>query len=107
MKTHSGEKSQKCNQCDYVSVRADIMRKHLRTHAGEKLHKCNQCDFAAVEAGNLRKHLKIHSGEKPNKGDIQQLAQDRKYKKVSNDHAISRNHLLDHTDLMTFLFNCS
>ena len=34
---HTVEKSQnKCNQCDYASSRADILRRHLKTHNGEK-----------------------------------------------------------------------
>ena len=28
--------------------------------SGEKLNKCNQCDFASSSASYLRKHLKIH-----------------------------------------------
>ena len=42
LKKHSGEKSNKCNQCDYASSNAD----HLRTHSGEKSHKCNQYQYA-------------------------------------------------------------
>ena len=57
LKTHSGEKSHKCNQC------GNFWR-HLKNHSGEKPHKCNQCDFASVRAGNLRTHLKTHSAEK-------------------------------------------
>ena len=64
LKTHSGEKSYKCNQCDYASVQAGDLRKHFKTHSGEKSHKCNQCDYASLRAGNLRRHLKTHSGEK-------------------------------------------
>ena len=67
LKIHSGEKPNKCNQCDYASSRAGHLRKHLKMHTGEKSNKCNQCDFASLYAGNLRKHLKTHSGEKPNK----------------------------------------
>ena len=38
------------------------LRRHLKTHIGEKTNKCSQCQFASREAGNLRRHL--HSGEK-------------------------------------------
>ena len=44
----------------------DFMR-HLKAHSGERSNKCNQCDFAFIQAGNLRPHVKAHSGEKPNK----------------------------------------
>ena len=33
LKTHSGEKSNKCNQCDYASFRVDHLRNHLKTHS--------------------------------------------------------------------------
>ena len=40
----SGEKSNKCNQCDYASSWAGNLRTHLKMHSGEKPNKCNQCD---------------------------------------------------------------
>ena len=46
---------------------AGHLRKHLKMHSGEKSNKCNQCDFASSHAGHLGTHLKMHSGEKPNK----------------------------------------
>ena len=64
LKTHSGEKSNKCNQCDYASSRADHTRTHLKTHSRVKSNKCNQCDYASSHANHLRTHLKIHTGEK-------------------------------------------
>ena len=63
LKTHSGEKSNKCNQCGYASYRAG----DLKTHSIEKANKCNYCDYACSDSGPLRTHMKIHSGEKPNK----------------------------------------
>ena len=56
---HEGIKSNKCNQCHYVSFRADNLRTHLKTHSGEKSYKCNQCDYASSRAGDLRRHLKV------------------------------------------------
>ena len=67
MKTHSGEKSNKCNQCNFASSYASGLMRHLKTHTGEKSNKCNLCDYASSQAGHLRIHLKTHSGEKPNK----------------------------------------
>ena len=67
---HSGEKSNKCNQCDFASSRAGDLRRHLKTHIGEKSNKCNQCDFASTQAGDLRRHLKTHSGEKSSKCNL-------------------------------------
>ena len=65
--THSGEKSEKCNQCDYASFQAGDLRIHLKMHTGEKSNKCNQCDYASSRASDSRTHLKTHSGEKSNK----------------------------------------
>ena len=64
---HSGEKSNKCSQCNYASLYASSLRTHLKTHRGEKSNKCNQCDYACSDTRPLRTHLKTQSGEKPNK----------------------------------------
>ena len=67
LKTHSADKSSKCNQCDFASSYASSLGRHSKTHTGEKSNKCNQCDFASCWADSLRTHLKTHSGEKSNK----------------------------------------
>ena len=36
MKTHSGEKLNKCNQCDYAFSRADVLRTLSKEHNGDK-----------------------------------------------------------------------
>ena len=66
LKTHNWEKSNKYNQCGYVSSLADVLKEHLKTHSGEKSNKCNQCDYVSSQAAHLRTHLKTHSGEKSN-----------------------------------------
>ena len=53
-----GEKSNKCNQCDYASSQAGHLRKHLKIHSGEKSNKCNQCNYASYNASALRTQLK-------------------------------------------------
>ena len=71
MKTHSGEKSNKCNQCDYASSQAGHLRRHLKRHIrGEKSNKCHQCDFASSQAGNLKRHLETHNEEKSHKCNL-------------------------------------
>ena len=65
LKTHSGEKSNKCNQCDFASSQAANLRRHLKMHSGEKsANKCNQCDFVTAWPQALKNHLKTHEGEK-------------------------------------------
>ena len=67
MKIHSGEKPNKCNQCDYASSQADNLRSHLKKHIEEKSNKCNQCKFGCSDPSSLRSHMKLHSGGKSNK----------------------------------------
>ena len=55
---NEGEKSNKCNQCDYATAHAGNLRTHFKMHSGEKPNKCNQCDYASSEAVKLRRHLK-------------------------------------------------
>ena len=62
---YSGEKSNKCNQCNYASSQKSNLRTHLKSLSGEKSKKCNLCDYASSHAGHLRTHLKLHSGVKP------------------------------------------
>ena len=64
LKTRSGEKSNKCIQCEYASSYASNLKSHLKKHSGEKSNKCNQCDYASSTASNLSRHLKKHSVEK-------------------------------------------
>ena len=67
VKTHTGEKPNTCNQCNYASPHASHLRLHLITHSGGKSIKCSQCDYASINPSNLRRHLKIHTGKKLNK----------------------------------------
>ena len=67
LKTQRGEKSNKCNQCEYTFSHASHLRRHLKMHSGEKSNKCNQCEFASSHTGHLKTHLKTHTGEKSNK----------------------------------------
>ena len=37
----------------------------FETHSGEKSNNCNQCDYASYQADNLRGHLKMHECRSP------------------------------------------
>ena len=67
LKTHSGEKPNKCNQCDFACSDPSSLRTHLKAHSGEKTNKCNQCGYASSRADHLRTYLKRHNGEKQTK----------------------------------------
>ena len=125
MKTHSGEKSNKCNQCDYTFFQAGHLRGHLKTQSGEKLHKCNQCDYASSHAGtlnrhqcnydaftanNLREHLKTHSGEKQNKCNhceytSSQVSSLRRLLKLMQDYVLSLSFLVRSSLFITLITN--
>ena len=38
--THSEKKTNKCKQCDSITNQAGDLRRHLKTHSGEKSNKC-------------------------------------------------------------------
>ena len=37
------------NKCKYASSRDGNLRTHLKIHSGEKSNKCNQCDYACSD----------------------------------------------------------
>ena len=37
------------NKCDYSSSRTGQFIRHLKTHGGERSNKCNQCDYASSQ----------------------------------------------------------
>ena len=61
---HTGEKSYKCNKCDYSTQRRNDLRLHMMKHTGENPYKCNKCDYSTQRHNDLRLHMMKHTGEK-------------------------------------------
>ena len=47
----------------FVSNQAGDLSRHFQRLSGEKSNKCNQCDYTSSGAYNLKTHLKTHNGE--------------------------------------------
>ena len=40
-----------------VDLHSGTMGRHLKTHSGEKLYKCNQCSYSFSKTSSLNDHL--------------------------------------------------
>ena len=67
LKIHTGEKSKKCNPCEYASSWGQLLSFQgrpttatylvwfsslLKIHTGEKSEKCNNCEYASSQASS-------------------------------------------------------
>ena len=55
---------------NYASSQADVVRSHVIAHSGEKSQKCNKCEYLDSHANTLKVHMKIHPGENDVKCNI-------------------------------------
>merc|ERR1711963_272540 len=58
--THTGEKAHKCHQ--YLPcVHAPSFKIQMRTHMGEISYKCSQCNYTCTQVNNLHTHMLTHT----------------------------------------------
>ena len=57
LKTHSGEKSSKCNQCEFASSYVNSLRGHMKIHNREKI-ECEMCEFKTSKRVEFERHTK-------------------------------------------------
>ncbi|XP_013919053.1 PREDICTED: transcriptional repressor CTCFL-like, partial [Thamnophis sirtalis] len=61
-----GTKPQKCNECGMAFVTVGELSHHKRyKHTLEKPFKCSICNYCSVEASKLKRHISSHTGERP------------------------------------------
>jgi len=65
MRTHTGEKTHRCQICQTSFAQICYLKKHMQIHYGEKPHECQICEKAFTQSGYLKIHMETHSGEKP------------------------------------------
>ena len=67
MAVHDGNKTFKCEICDYSSSYKGSLTKHIASgYNAKKSFKCDICDHSFSTKGNLKKHIgKVHESKKP------------------------------------------
>lgn len=63
-RTHSGDRSFKCNLSNKSFVQSMHLCEHLNVHTGDKPHKVDLCNRSFAHSVNLNRHLATHSIEK-------------------------------------------
>lgn len=89
----SSESEQQCSECDFVTTKRQLLRKHCILHHADKMdpvfllnqYKCDFCDKVFKDPIQLSNHKNVHLGLKP-------------YKCVECEHTFTtRGELIRHT----------
>ncbi|XP_057563167.1 zinc finger protein 677-like [Hippopotamus amphibius kiboko] len=69
-RTHTEEKSNKCNDCGKAFSKRSNLTNHKSIHSGQRPYRCNQCGKAFNHQSHLTTHHRVHTGEKEYKCDV-------------------------------------